>query len=127
MSDEIDLDRQWLGLERLQDTILAWQKNNFPDCQVLELALGVCEEAGELAQCVLKLHRGMRAAEFDEARLADAVGDVVVYLIGLCGAKGWRLSSVLRATSERVTARNWNSQVDSRTDSLPDPSTPERV
>jgi NTP pyrophosphatase (non-canonical NTP hydrolase) len=107
MNDHADRNDQWLGLETLQDAIQTWQDRNFPDCKDWELALGVCEEAGELAQCVLKLHRRMRAGEFDEARLADAIGDVVVYLIGLCGSKGWRLSSVLRSTAERVLRRNW--------------------
>lgn len=97
----------WSALDALQEKILAWQKDNFPDTQEWELALGVCEEAGELAQCVLKLHRGMRQHEFDEARLKDAVGDVTIFLIGLCGSRGWLLSDVLKSTSEKVLARDW--------------------
>ncbi len=97
----------WEGLEILQNEIQAWQVTNFPECKEWELALGVCEEAGELAQCVLKLHRGMRADEFDEERLKDAVGDIIVYLLGICYTRDWRMSDVLRSTSEKVLKRKW--------------------
>jgi NTP pyrophosphatase (non-canonical NTP hydrolase) len=96
------------GLDEIQQLVIRWQADNFPGCEEWELALGVCEEAGELAQCILKLHRRMRQEEFDEARLKDAVGDVVVYLMGICGARGWKLSEVVEETARRVTARRWN-------------------
>ena len=97
----------WGALELLQAQVLDWQSRNFPECQEWELALGVCEESGELAQCLLKLHRGMRAEEFDEARLQDAVGDIIIYLIGICGKHGWSLANVLDSTAERVLSRDW--------------------
>lgn len=97
----------WEGLDELQDKVMAWQGTNFPGCSEWELALGVSEEAGELAQCILKMHRGMRNEEFDEARLQDAVGDTIIYLIGICGGRNWQLSEVLRSTAQRVLAREW--------------------
>jgi NTP pyrophosphatase (non-canonical NTP hydrolase) len=97
----------WAPLDSLQRQVLGWQSQNFPECQEWELALGVCEESGELAQCILKLHRDIRGDEFNEDRLKDAVGDIVIYLMGICGARNWTLAEVLRETSERVLSRNW--------------------
>lgn len=97
----------WGGLNELQKRVMVWQQENFPECSEWELALGVSEEAGELAQCILKMYRGMRTEEFDAARLQDAIGDTIIYLIGICGARNWQLSEVLTATAERVLGRNW--------------------
>jgi NTP pyrophosphatase (non-canonical NTP hydrolase) len=97
----------WERLNILQDKMATWQAENFPNCQDWELALGVCEEAGELAQCILKLHRGMRKDEFDMEKLKDAIGDTVVFLLGVCDCYGWRLSEILETTSTEVLKRKW--------------------
>jgi NTP pyrophosphatase (non-canonical NTP hydrolase) len=107
------MDDKWEALDQLQDQILKWQNLNFPNCQEWQLALGVCEESGELAACVLKMSRSMRTAEFDEDRLKDAVGDILIFLIGVCGGRGWQLSEILQNTSETVLARNWRNETDS--------------
>jgi NTP pyrophosphatase (non-canonical NTP hydrolase) len=70
----------------------------------------VIEEAGELAQCFLKLHRGIRKEEFNEERFQDAIGDITLYLMGICGNRNWRLSEILSSTAEKVLARNWRSE-----------------
>jgi len=95
------------GLDVWQQKIVNWQKENFPTCQDWELALGVCEEAGELADCVLKIHRKLRLNEYTEQRLQDAIGDIIVYLFGLCHSKGWKLSDVIETTGEDVLKRSW--------------------
>lgn len=101
----------WSPVESLQRQVLRWQSQNFPECQEWELALGVCEESGELAQCILKLHRGIRGDEFNEDRLKDAVGDILVYLMGICGARNWSLAEVLETTAERVLSRDWRASM----------------
>jgi NTP pyrophosphatase (non-canonical NTP hydrolase) len=101
------LMENWQGLDNLQTQVLLWEKENFPDSHEWEFALGTCEEAGELAQCVLKLHRKMRESEFNEARLQDAIGDIVIYLFGICGKRNWKLSEILEVTSEKVLSRKW--------------------
>jgi NTP pyrophosphatase (non-canonical NTP hydrolase) len=101
-------DGKWL--DDLQQQVSRWQLANFPDCEEWELALGVCEEAGELAQCVLKIHRQMRKSEFDEDRLKDAVGDIVIFLMGVCDSRGWLLSETIKDTAKKVMARDWRSQ-----------------
>ena len=107
VEEELNTHPEWIGLDALQERVMAWQRANFPDCEEWELALGVSEEAGELAQCILKMHRGMRSEEFDEARLQDAVGDTIIYLMGICSTHNWRMSEVLRITASRVLARKW--------------------
>lgn len=106
MTDPVDATGG-CNLDKIQRTVIQWQRENFPQCQEWELALGVCEEAGELAQCILKLHRGMRGDEFDEAHLKDAVGDVVIFLMGICEGRNWKLSEVIEETARRVILRNW--------------------
>ena len=97
----------WDALDGLQKEVNAWQRKNFPDCQAWELALGVSEEAGEIADYVLKSHRNIRSDDFPEERLKDAVGDIVVYLFGVCDQHGWLLSQVLTGTVREVLTRTW--------------------
>src|SRR5688572_19374526 len=96
-----------MDLNDLQEAVARWQSENFPDCCDWELALGVCEEAGELADCVLKAHRGIRGNEYTEERMRDAVGDIIVYLFGLCDKRGWLLTDVVSETAGRVLSRKW--------------------
>jgi NTP pyrophosphatase (non-canonical NTP hydrolase) len=95
------------SLDELQAEVEEWQRQNFPEAQELELALGVCEEAGELAACVLKLHRRMRGEKYSEARLRDQIGDIIVYLMGICSLREWKLSEVIEETGEAVLKRDW--------------------
>lgn len=92
-------------LDRVQAAIKIWQRKNFPNTSETDLTLGVCEESGELAACVLKMRRGIRSDRYNEARLHDAIGDVVIYLMGICDAHGWALTSVVSATADVVLAR----------------------
>jgi cytidylate kinase len=95
------------SISHTQYRVTEWQERNFPASSDLELALGVCEEAGELAATVLKLHRGIRPAEYSDERLRDAIGDVVVFLLGLCSSRGWELQEVISETADRVLQRDW--------------------
>jgi NTP pyrophosphatase (non-canonical NTP hydrolase) len=98
----------WRALDALQENVIKWQRENFPDCAEWELALGVSEEAGEIADYVLKTHRHIRANEFPAERMKDAVGDLIIYLFGICEVHGWRLSEIVDITVTKVTNRNWS-------------------
>lgn len=100
-------ERGWSGLDALQKRVVEWQSENFPGCQEWELALGVCEEGGELARSILKLHRKMRKLNADESSLRDAIGDIVIFLFGICASRGWRMSVILQSTGEQVLKRKW--------------------
>jgi hypothetical protein len=40
-------------------------------------------------------------------KLKDAIGDTVVFLMGVCDCYGWRLSEILETTSTEVLKRKW--------------------
>jgi NTP pyrophosphatase (non-canonical NTP hydrolase) len=103
------LEVQAKEIDALQRRFELWQLENFPSCTEWELALGVTEEVGEIADCVLKSHRGIRSNEYPEDRLRDAIGDTVIYLFGLCSLRGWKLSDVLFETADLVLRRSWRS------------------
>ena len=100
------------SIPELQSMIGIWAARNFPCADrtrtTLRCALGVCEEAGELAHAVLKADECIRGTEVEhDAEAMDAIGDVVIYLMHLCHIKGWDLESILDDTADAVLKRNW--------------------
>lgn len=94
-------------LFELQKLIQQWQEKNFDEVEMWELALGVCEEAGELCHCVLKSERGMNGEEELDLEMRDAIGDVIVFLLGLCELKGWNIEEVVEEAVATVLQREW--------------------
>lgn len=101
-------------LDRIQDERAKWARHNFPNAGAKEHALGVCEEAGELAHAILKLDpgtasgdsiRGSRSELLDE--VADALGDLLVYACGVATDCGLALSDCLQAAWDEVKDRDW--------------------
>ncbi len=74
------------------------------------MALGVMEELGELAHCLLKQHQGIRGYD-DPAKFAaecrDAIGDTLVFLSQVTEALGWDLQEIAEETVAHVTKRDW--------------------
>ena len=99
-----------LELDVLQLQIDAWQRRNFPDTTEFELTLGVCEEAGEIAACVLKMARHMRTDSYTPERLRDQIGDIIIFLMGICQLRGWKLSDIIRAVAADVMKRDWRAE-----------------
>lgn len=63
-----------------------WRAEAYPETRNIELqALGVCEEAGELAHAVLKYKQGIRGYDRTKTReeVADAIGDIFIYACGV--------------------------------------------
>jgi NTP pyrophosphatase (non-canonical NTP hydrolase) len=104
------------SISEIQKAVGEWADRNFPSEESrgrLRCALGVCEEAGELAHAVLKRDQGIRgAAEKHEAMMRDAVGDVVVYLMDFCCREGWDFESIVRETANEVIKRDWTKDPD---------------
>jgi NTP pyrophosphatase (non-canonical NTP hydrolase) len=72
-------------------------------------ALGVCEEAGELAHAVLKMTQGIRGTEKEHLNeAADAVGDIVIYLAGLCSSLELSLQACVDEAWLQVLERDWS-------------------
>src|SRR5688572_26197268 len=89
-------------LDSLQKRVAKWEAANFPEAAEWEVTLGVCEEVGEIADCVVKMARGIRVDEYSEERLRDALGDAVVYMMGICSRRGWSLHDVISDTVREV-------------------------
>lgn len=76
-------------LNQLIQEISTWSKRNFA---VRVPQLGVLEEIGETAHCLLKRGQGIRGFDNDEyfkEQLADALADTAIYLLNNMGEKGF--------------------------------------
>ena|SRR3990167_5885136 len=94
-------------MKELQDAVGDWGRFNFPDSDDRDRTLIICEEAGELAHVILKQHQGIRPDSASDAHAQDAMGDIVIALMGLADARGWDLWEIVRDTSARVLSRNY--------------------
>lgn len=71
----------------LQTEVYKWQVYNFGVPPASHLALGVCEEIGELCHAVLKMEQDIRGSkEKHLADIKDAVGDASIFLMNLCSS-----------------------------------------
>jgi NTP pyrophosphatase (non-canonical NTP hydrolase) len=117
-----------LSLGELQEQVHAWQLHNFPEQRSHEPALGVPEELGELWEAVLglinfgalsavvgrvchaelKLGQSIRGTREElAARLEDAIGDLVIFLVNLCNTRGLDLQRIVDRTWAEVSKRDW--------------------
>lgn len=104
-----------MDLNELQQQRKEWVAQNFGtpesdryNLNLIESALGVVEEVGELAHSILKrgqLIRGSRAQHSSDIR--DAIGDIVVFLAGVAEAEGLQLGDVVEEVWQEVVERNW--------------------
>lgn len=91
----------------VQTELRPWQEHNFPGRQPWEPLLGLVEEVGELSHSYLKRHQRIRIEEDHDARIKDAVADILVYLCDFCNAEKIDLQKTLRETWEKVRQRDW--------------------
>ncbi len=103
------------GLEFMQDTLRVWREKNFPDSLAEETrevhaVLGACEEVGELCHVVLKTRQKIRGYDNKEKSTRekrDAIGDICIYLMGVCDANNFSLREIIQETAQHVMKRNW--------------------
>lgn len=74
-----------------------------PDRDVLLLTLGVCGEAGEVAELIKKGHRPGRTVDVDH--LKEELGDVAWYLAVLADTYHLTLEDVLQYNIEKLRKR----------------------
>jgi NTP pyrophosphatase (non-canonical NTP hydrolase) len=94
----------------LQQESQKWREANFPPehRNGPMQALGVAEEAGELAHGVLKLEQGIRGDRKEHlAEIRDACGDLVIYLSGIAASYGFNLHAAVYEAWLQVSLRNW--------------------
>jgi NTP pyrophosphatase (non-canonical NTP hydrolase) len=96
-------------LKNLQNAHAIWQHNNFPNAEKWECLAGLTEELGELAHAHLKMHQGIRKNEDHLASQKDAVGDIVIYLLGYCTLNGLDIDECIESAWDEVSKRDWTS------------------
>jgi NTP pyrophosphatase (non-canonical NTP hydrolase) len=113
-------------LKQLQEELKPWQEYNFQARQAWEPLVGLQEEVGELSHAFLKKHQGIRTNEDHNAGMADAVGDVMVYLADFCNATGLEMQECLDVAWKQVKYRDWR-PLSGDVHPYPDPVTEEKV
>ena len=97
-----------MTIDEIQDEHFSWAQHNFPDADVTQAVLGVCEEAGELAHAHLKSLQNIRGTLSEHSlELQDAIGDIVIYLLHICNLHGWSLDQIIDDTWRTVKKRDW--------------------
>lgn len=86
-----------MSLIQVQDERNEWERVNFPTAGLEQAVLGVIEEIGELAHAHLKEQQQIRGSS-EEHRVAarDAVGDALIYLMGVCRFSDFYLDEAVR-------------------------------
>jgi len=84
------------SVEELQAEMEAWLDHNFPDEDPVLTALGLMEEVGEVARCLVKRRQLIRGtiAEWN-TELEKELGDVFIKLVHLCVVEGLDLAEVV--------------------------------
>ena len=95
-------------IQRLHVDHKKWLNHNFPNQQDHDALLGLVEEVGELAHAHLKSQQAIRGT-LEEHRLAaaDAIGDIVIYLLSYCNTNGFDLNKCIRDAWLEVKQRDW--------------------
>lgn len=97
------------SLATLQQRVHDWRRAAYPDTRGIELqALGVAEESGELCHAVLKYKQGIRGYDFVKTHdeVADAIGDIIIYAMGVADILHISVEEALYKTVEHVINRN---------------------
>ena len=106
-----------------QKELYKWQNTNFPSEDLkkytknelikiiknLQMALGLCEEAGEIAHHVLKATQGIRGGVtgINKEQLGDGVADVLVFGQQLLSQNDINAEEVIDKTINEVLERDW--------------------
>lgn len=96
-----------IDLTQLQNEVGAWSRKNFGDQPAYRPLLGVAEETGELCHAFLKKEQNIRLEENHDAKLKDAVGDIVIYLADFCERTGINLDQCIYDAWSLVQEREW--------------------
>lgn len=99
-------------LKTIQDEQCEWALSNFGTRDPVEHSdhalFGIMEELGELAHAHLKSKQGIRGTPEElEIEAKDAVGDVLIFMLDYCTARGWDMQTILEETWQQVSQRDW--------------------
>jgi len=96
----------------LQKEHAKWQKKNFPNAEKWECLVGLQEEVGELAHAFLKQHQNIRMDENHRDNMKDAIGDIVIYLLGFCTLNQIDADECIEMAWGQVKHRDWTKNRD---------------
>lgn len=118
-----------------QRELADWQARNFPVTELLSLSkeelvktililqvtLGICEEAGEVAHHVLKGTQGIRGGinGINKAEVADGVSDVLIYGQQLLSKLEINAEVEIADVIEKVLQRDWRANPDGNGHGVP--------
>ena len=94
-------------IRHLQARQKAWSAHNFGSQPTHQMIYGMMEELGEMVHAKLKEEQGIRTNENHRANFKDAIGDQIIYMMGLCNNEGLDLQSIIEETCAEVFARDW--------------------
>ncbi len=108
---EMGNERRKNTMQSIQNEVKQWADKNFgPGTPAWHPLLGVCEEAGELCHAHLKGEQGIREGmdkQKIEAMKADAVGDIVIFLMHYCAQEGLDFQKCVANVWAEVKKRDW--------------------
>jgi NTP pyrophosphatase (non-canonical NTP hydrolase) len=87
--------------------IKTWQDNRYNDSSYLYPALGLCGEAGEVAEKIKKMVRdkGGIATPEDRVAIKKELGDVLWYVHALCDEFDLDMGDVAQGNLDKLAAR----------------------
>lgn len=107
--EQIAMSGGFIDGRALQQSAHAWSLDKWPDEDVLSDALGVAEEAGEIARAVLKRRHGTRGSHDDwTAQLRTEAADVLLVLMVLAEREGFDLMCAAHQRYQEIKDRDVN-------------------
>lgn len=94
-----------MDVTELPRLVAAWHEDRFPGCDPRDVALKLCEEAGETARAVLETRWPTMNGTDRDTTLADELGDVVIAAAALANLAGIDLWKVATDRASTVLAR----------------------
>ncbi len=111
-------------MSRLNDIgacVRVWQDGCFPDTDLLQQALVLAEEVGEVCRAVVKTHQRVRPAT--RGNLAEELADVIIVATALADRAGIDLDAALDARLARLLTLDFTADVEaSQRDARPLPA-----
>lgn len=96
-----------LTLKQLQSEQREWVDHNFPERADYYHLLGMMEELGELSHARLKQLEKVRDNGDLVMKEMDAIGDLIIFLLGYCNDRDFDLQNIVESTWEHVKQRDW--------------------
>lgn len=96
-------------MDEIQEKLKIWRFKNFGVPNATHQLMGIVEEIGELCHAKLKYEQNIRGYDYKRClkEMKDAIGDIVIFLMGFCDVYNWSLYDIVKDTSKEVLKRDW--------------------